>query len=236
MHTGLAADELYSTDGFANRWALDRRVFSYEKSNSESDCSFEFLQRARAEALSAADLFSQTAQRNSARHGELYLIAGFSTLILAENFCSGVPLSRVVSDGTFQYGGPLPTAQIYAVPRKISGQWRGGASAFPFLSPAIGGSAVRTAGPRVVRWSWDTASGRSLFASAAPAFPRSARRARLRPALSRRPKLLNVRRTTGAWMRGWTASTGRRSWMPLNSCTCTTYLAEMAPWRTGRRR
>jgi tetratricopeptide (TPR) repeat protein len=33
--------------------------------------------------------------------------------MLAENFCSGVPLSRVASDGTFQYGEPLPTAQVY---------------------------------------------------------------------------------------------------------------------------
>lgn len=113
MHTGLASDELYSTDAFANRWALDRRAFNYEQSNAESDRSFEFLQRARAEGLGAAELFAQTSQRNSAQHGELYLIAGFSTLMLAENFCSGVPLSQVTPDGTFEYGSPLPTGEVY---------------------------------------------------------------------------------------------------------------------------
>jgi starch-binding outer membrane protein, SusD/RagB family len=113
MHSGLASDELYSTDNFNNRWALDRRNFDYEQSNSESDQSFVFLQRARSEALNAAGLFAQTSQSGSQEHAELFSIAGFSALMLAENFCSGIPLSRVTENGDFEYGIPLETAQVY---------------------------------------------------------------------------------------------------------------------------
>jgi hypothetical protein len=113
QHTGLASDEMYSADNFINRWVLDQRNFDYENSNSESDESFRWLQRARVEALNAASLYAGTSQKGSANHGELYNIAGLSTLMLAENFCSGVALGRVGLNGEFNYGTQLTSAQTY---------------------------------------------------------------------------------------------------------------------------
>ena len=111
--TGLSADELYSTDAFSTRNALDRRAFNYENSNVESDECFRYLQRARATGLNAASLFAQTAQKGSPRHAETFNLAAFSTLMLAENFCSGVPLSSVGPGGAFVYGDALPTPEVY---------------------------------------------------------------------------------------------------------------------------
>jgi hypothetical protein len=112
-HTGLASDEMYAADQFITRWVLDLRDWDYDNSNSESDESFRWLQRARVESLNAASLFAGTSQGGSARHAELYNIAGLSTLMLAENFCSGVSLGRVTTSGEFQYGTQLTSAQVY---------------------------------------------------------------------------------------------------------------------------
>ena len=110
--TGLASDELHSTDAFTTRWRLDQRDFDYETSNIEDE-PFLDLQMARAEALAAAGLFAQSTQANSAEHAELYNIAGLSTVMLAENYCSGVPLSRVEGDGSFTYGPSLTQTQLF---------------------------------------------------------------------------------------------------------------------------
>src|SRR2546429_25216 len=43
---------------------------------------------------------------------EVLNLAGYAYVFLAENYCSGVPVSTVNADGTFSYGDPLTTAQV----------------------------------------------------------------------------------------------------------------------------
>lgn len=112
--SGLMSDELYSSDNFGTRRAVDSRNIDYDISNSASDHAFIYLQRARAEALNAIDLFENSPRRGSARHAELFAIAGYSVLMLVENFCTGLPLSRITQTGT-EFGDPLSRDDLYSL-------------------------------------------------------------------------------------------------------------------------
>jgi hypothetical protein len=110
--TGLMSDELYSSDNFGTRRAVDSRTIDYEISNSAGDHAFIYLQRARAEALNAIDLYAESPRAGDAQHAELYSIAGYSVLMLVENFCTGIPLSRITETGT-EFGSPVSATELY---------------------------------------------------------------------------------------------------------------------------
>jgi hypothetical protein len=110
--SGLASDELYSSDSFDTRQSVDRRAINYELSNAASDHAFIYLQRARAEALNAVELYEVSQRRGNPRHAELLSIAGYSVVMLAENFCTGLPLSRISATGV-DFGQPLSAQQLY---------------------------------------------------------------------------------------------------------------------------
>jgi starch-binding outer membrane protein, SusD/RagB family len=112
MMSGLMSDELYSSDNFGTRQAVDRRDINYEISNSASDHSFIYLQRARAEALNAIELYEGSPRAGNARHSELYSIAGYAVVLLAENFCAGIPLSRITETGV-EFGEPRSAVELY---------------------------------------------------------------------------------------------------------------------------
>ena len=112
LMSGLMSDELYSSDNFTTRRAVDTRTIAYEISNSASDHAFQYLQRARAEALNAIELFEDSPREGGASHAELYSIAGFSVLMLVENFCTGIPLSRITETGV-EFGSPLSAQELY---------------------------------------------------------------------------------------------------------------------------
>ncbi len=112
LMSGLMSDELYSSDNFGTRRAVDSRNIDYNISNAASDHAFIYLQRARAEALNAIDLFEQSPRNGNAQHAELYAIAGYSVLMLVENFCTGIPLSRITASGT-EFGVPLSRTELY---------------------------------------------------------------------------------------------------------------------------
>ena len=114
MVAGLMSDELYSSDNFNTRRAVDTRTIDYEISNASSDHAFQYLQRARAEALNAIDLYAASPRAGNPRHAELFTIAGYSVLILVENFCTGIPLSRISESGV-EFGVPLSSAELYDV-------------------------------------------------------------------------------------------------------------------------
>jgi starch-binding outer membrane protein, SusD/RagB family len=110
-HVGIFTDELYSADGFKD--FIDLRDLDPLPSTSEEiSASFIRLQRARNEAVGAAALFGSTSQATSPRRAELYNLAAYSVVGLAENFCSGVPLG-LISDEGFTYGAPLTTQQLF---------------------------------------------------------------------------------------------------------------------------
>ena len=114
MHVGLMGDEMYAWDSFGTRINLDERDIDYDGLGDATTWSYQYLQRARQEALTSAALFQGTRLEGSEMHAELYNIAGYSVLMLAENFCSGVPLSTIEPDrGEIIYGDPQTTQQLF---------------------------------------------------------------------------------------------------------------------------
>jgi starch-binding outer membrane protein, SusD/RagB family len=112
MMSALMSDEMYASDNFGTRQAVDRREINYDISNAASDHAFTYLQRARAEALNAVDLYATSPRAGNPRHSELYSIAGYAVVMLAENFCAGIPLSRIAETGTV-FGEPLMAPELY---------------------------------------------------------------------------------------------------------------------------
>jgi tetratricopeptide (TPR) repeat protein len=112
LQSGLMSDELYAADNFNTRRAVDRRVIDYDLSNASSDAAFLHLQRARAEALNAIDVYEDSPRAGNERHAELYSIAAFSIVMLAENYCAGIPLSRISESGT-TFGEPMSAIELY---------------------------------------------------------------------------------------------------------------------------
>ncbi len=110
LQTGTFTDELVDSDGFSTRQAIDRRRPS--ESNAAALDPYTYLQRARAEAVNAAALFASTSQAGSPLHANLYSIVGYADLLLAEAFCSGIPLSLVDNSGAFQPTAGLPTSAV----------------------------------------------------------------------------------------------------------------------------
>jgi len=110
LQSATFTDELVDSDGFSTRQSLDRRRPT--ETNAAVSDPYTYLQRARAEAINAAGLFASTSQAGSDLHVNLYNIIGYSELLLAESFCSGVPLSLVDVNGQFVPSAGQPTAAV----------------------------------------------------------------------------------------------------------------------------
>jgi hypothetical protein len=110
--SGLMADELYSSDNFGDRRAIDRRDIFYDDSYAAADHGFKFLQRTRAEALNAVEIYENSSRAGSPEHAEMYSFAGYAVVLLAENYCSGIPLSRISAEG-LEFGEQLTSEQLY---------------------------------------------------------------------------------------------------------------------------
>lgn len=113
LSSGLMADELYVGDTFGTRQEVDRRNVTPE--NAGMTNVFMNLHRARRAAESARDSYQAnlTHDRYSAvGHAEVTSLAGYTYLMFAENYCSGVPFSRITPDNQLEHGTPLTTAQM----------------------------------------------------------------------------------------------------------------------------
>ena len=101
---GLFTDELLSAETFPDRIGVDQRtVFP---GNGSMGGVFLDLSRARAFAEFASTRFLEFAP-GSADHAEVLSIAGFTYVLFAENYCSGVPFSYLQDDGSVELGTPL---------------------------------------------------------------------------------------------------------------------------------
>lgn len=107
---GLFTDEYYLSDTYNTRREVDKRDIPLE--NSEMTAIFRNLHRARRSAEVAADLFSKYAPTDPA-YAEVTNLAGFTYVFFAENYCSGVPFSRLKEDNTLEHGKPKATAEMF---------------------------------------------------------------------------------------------------------------------------
>lgn len=108
-YSGLLTDELRSSDTYPTRNQVDQRAIQLDNSSNEDQ--FILLARARA----AADLAAEKYQAYGPDSSGLSLVnslSGYATVLFAENYCSGVPFSRMGPTGVPEYGDPLTTTQM----------------------------------------------------------------------------------------------------------------------------
>jgi hypothetical protein len=107
--TGLLTDEFFFTETFPTRVQVDKR--NVDRNNSTMGAIFFNVQRARASAFRAQTQFADLAPTDSS-YSEALSLDGFSWLMMAEAYCSGVPVSHFDEAGKLVAGTPLTTQQL----------------------------------------------------------------------------------------------------------------------------
>jgi len=109
LSTGLLGDEFYVSDTFGTRQEVDRRNVTPENAGMET--VFRNLHRARRSAQVASELYAENSP-NVAAHAEVTSLNAYTYAMFAENYCSGVPFSRLTQDNRLDHGPQLTTAQM----------------------------------------------------------------------------------------------------------------------------
>src|SRR5512147_726517 len=110
--TGLMADEFVLSTTPPGEQEVDQRKIS--TANVGLDSLFLLLHRVRAEAEDAADALQRLSPDPDADPGiaEMLAVAGYTYISFGEDFCSGVPFSRVDGD-TLVFGAPETTTDAF---------------------------------------------------------------------------------------------------------------------------
>src|SRR5215217_5876098 len=101
--TALLTDELLNAETYNTRIEVDRRATAII--NQTTLQTFQVVQQARATADLVAGRYREFDPANPQR-AEVQALAAFMYVMIAESYCNGVPTSRVLPDGTFEYGQP----------------------------------------------------------------------------------------------------------------------------------
>jgi starch-binding outer membrane protein, SusD/RagB family len=110
--SGLMTDEfVLSTTPPTEQEVDQRRVF---ENNTTLYAMYWYMHRARAAAENAALALRQfdTDADNKSEIGEVLSLAGLSYVLFGEDFCSGVPFSRLDGD-TIAFGQPQTTTEMF---------------------------------------------------------------------------------------------------------------------------
>jgi hypothetical protein len=116
--SGVFSDELYYSDTFTTRRALDLRTQQSPALGNQQDASFNRLQQARLNsrrAFAAIDKFFPDDDENKAL---VRTIEGYTYVTLGEGWCGSVPFSSVPDTGPIDpteivHGTPLGTTAIF---------------------------------------------------------------------------------------------------------------------------
>ena len=107
--TALMTDEMLNAETYTSRIEIDRRATT--NINTTALQTFQDAQRARATADLVAARFRELDPANPQR-AEAQALAAFMYVMFAESYCNGVPASRVLEDGSFEYGAPQSGTQL----------------------------------------------------------------------------------------------------------------------------
>lgn len=113
LASGLFSDEFRSSDTDPARIEVDaRRV---QDINGQMGPLYAALHRARQAAESTADAFVSSGDVPNADEvvAEMMSLAGFTYTFFGENYCAGVPFSRLTEVGDIEHGQPLTTEEIF---------------------------------------------------------------------------------------------------------------------------
>ena len=108
--SGVMSDEYTDVETFPTRIEYDSRAID-ERNTTLRDVYFN-LHKARVALEGAAGALQQYAPTPDSRIGEMLALAGFTYVYFAENYCSAVPFSERLPNGTIQNGMPLSTNAI----------------------------------------------------------------------------------------------------------------------------
>src|SRR3954468_18315461 len=97
--TALLTDEMLNAETYNTRIEVDRRATT--NINSTTLQTFQVAQQARATADLVAGRYRDLDPTNPNR-AEAQALAAFVYVLFAEDYCNGVPTSRVLPDGTFE--------------------------------------------------------------------------------------------------------------------------------------
>jgi starch-binding outer membrane protein, SusD/RagB family len=107
----LLGDEFVWAETFPTRGEMDQR--NTNPINATLSAIYNSLQRARATADRTSAAYYKLAPLLPAK-SEVQAIAGFTYIMLAENYCNGVPVSDFdVNAGTFKLGTPQTGVQLF---------------------------------------------------------------------------------------------------------------------------
>ena len=109
--SGLLADEFVNAESFPTRIEVDQR--NTNPINGTMLTIFRDIQSARATTDAAERSYAALDPTNGSR-AEVTALNAYTYLLLAENYCSGVPASTINPDGSFTYGAPATTVQMLA--------------------------------------------------------------------------------------------------------------------------
>ena len=107
--TGLFTDEFFFTETFPTRVQVDRRAI--DANNSTMSAIYFTVQRARQSSFRAESSYAKLAPTDSG-YSEALSLEGYSFIMLAESYCSGVPITKLDAQGNILPGQPLTTQQL----------------------------------------------------------------------------------------------------------------------------
>src|SRR5689334_10390806 len=107
--TGLFTDEFFFTETFPTRVQVDRRAI--DRNNSTMSAIFFTVERARQSSFRAESAYAAIAPTDTL-YAEALSLEGYSFILLAESYCSGVPITKLDAAGKIVPGQPIPTQQL----------------------------------------------------------------------------------------------------------------------------
>lgn len=117
--SGLLGDELTTSEvgkglGYTTLWEeyVDSR-FPQLRSEAIGPSAYDPLNMTRGQVRQALGMLREYAPESSpALQGHLYAIDGYAKMMLAELYCSGIPLSEIVYKGDYRLEGASTTTQV----------------------------------------------------------------------------------------------------------------------------
>jgi hypothetical protein len=110
--SGIFTDEMSDEETFPTRIVVDGRVAT--ASNFSLKGFFIDMTSARALADKADAAYNQFGA-DSAGHGVVLALGGYTYIMFAELYCEGVPVSTLNNNGSITYGQPLTRQQLLTI-------------------------------------------------------------------------------------------------------------------------
>src|ERR1044071_538535 len=115
--TGTFVDELIGTENVGNdaeSFLVDSRRPYTQGFPTTRSTNFTSASAALVNFGYATEAMRQYAPTPGSRVGHLYAYTGYIELLLAEEYCNGIPMSSITGDGVVTYGSGTPTLEVYA--------------------------------------------------------------------------------------------------------------------------